>query len=56
MPLESLREGVPWNWKSTADYFDAIEGNLGINAGFMVGHSAIRRVVMGEAVGTKVTA
>jgi N-acyl-D-aspartate/D-glutamate deacylase len=49
MPLESLREGVPWNWKSTADYFDAIEGNLGINAGFMVGHSAIRRVVMGEA-------
>jgi N-acyl-D-aspartate/D-glutamate deacylase len=48
MPLESLREGVPWNWKSTADYFDEIEGRLGINAGFMVGHSAIRRVVMGE--------
>ncbi len=48
MPLESLREGVPWNWKSTAEYFDEIEGRLGINAGFMVGHSAIRRVVMGE--------
>ncbi|HEY3670577.1 MAG TPA: amidohydrolase family protein, partial [Acidimicrobiia bacterium] len=48
MPLESLRDGVPWNWKSTADYFDQIEGRLGINAGFMVGHSAIRRVVMGE--------
>ena len=47
MPLESLREGVPWNWKSTADYFGEIEGRLGINAGFMVGHSAIRRVVMG---------
>jgi N-acyl-D-aspartate/D-glutamate deacylase len=48
MPLESLRSGVPWNWKSTAEYFDEIEGRLGINAGFMVGHSAIRRVVMGE--------
>ncbi len=47
MPLESLRAGVPWNWRSTAEYFDAMEGSLGINAGFMVGHSAIRRVVMG---------
>src|SRR5438067_4642973 len=46
MPLESLREGVPWSWQSTADYFDEIEGRLGINAGFMVGHSAIRRIVM----------
>ena len=47
MPLESLRDGVPWNWTSTAEYFDAMDGSLGINAGFMVGHSAIRRVVMG---------
>lgn len=47
MPLESLREGVPWNWKTTSEYFDAIDGNLGVNAGFMIGHSAIRRVVMG---------
>ena len=48
MPLESLRTGVPWNWKTTEDYFGEIEGRLGINAGFMVGHSAIRRVVMGD--------
>jgi N-acyl-D-aspartate/D-glutamate deacylase len=48
MPLESLRSGVPWNWTSTAEYFGEIEGRLGINAGFMVGHSAIRRVVMGD--------
>jgi N-acyl-D-aspartate/D-glutamate deacylase len=52
MPLESLRTGVPWNWQSTAEYFDQIEGRLGINAGFMTGHSAIRRVAMGDqAVG-----
>ncbi len=49
MPLESLQTGVPWSWKSTAEYLDTIEGNLGVNAGFMVGHSAIRRVVMGAA-------
>jgi len=56
MPLESLRAGVPWNWKSTGEYFDQIEGHLGINAGFMTGHSAIRRVAMGsEAVGRPAT-
>jgi N-acyl-D-aspartate/D-glutamate deacylase len=52
MPLESLREGVPWDWSSFGDYLDRIEGRLAVNAGFMVGHSALRRVVMGErAVG-----
>src|SRR5437899_2584923 len=48
MPLESLREGVPWDWQTTAEYLDAVDSRLGINAGFMVGHSAIRRIVMGE--------
>jgi N-acyl-D-aspartate/D-glutamate deacylase len=48
MPVETLRTGVPWDWVSTADYFDRIEtGGVGINLGFMVGHSAIRRIVMG---------
>jgi len=46
MSLDSLRAGVPWDWKSTADYLGALDGRLGINAGFMVGHSALRRVVM----------
>ncbi|MBT95699.1 MAG: aminoacylase [Acidimicrobiaceae bacterium] len=49
IPLECLQEGVPWNWKSTAEYFDSMEGRLSINAGFKVGHSALRRVVMGTA-------
>jgi N-acyl-D-aspartate/D-glutamate deacylase len=52
MPLESLREGVPWSWRSFGEYLDLLEGKLAINAGFMVGHSAIRRTVMGpRAVG-----
>ena len=48
MPLSSLQEGVPWNWESFDEYLNAIEGTLMPNAGFLVGHSAIRRVVMGE--------
>jgi N-acyl-D-aspartate/D-glutamate deacylase len=52
MPLESLQQGVPWNWTSFAEYLESFEEDLAINAGFMVGHSALRRVVMGEkAVG-----
>jgi N-acyl-D-aspartate/D-glutamate deacylase len=48
MPLETLQAGVPWTWTSTAEYLDRIErAGIGINLGFMVGHSAIRRVVMG---------
>jgi N-acyl-D-aspartate/D-glutamate deacylase len=48
MPLESLRDGVPWNWTSTAEYLDSLDGKLMPNAGFLVGHSALRRVVMHE--------
>jgi N-acyl-D-aspartate/D-glutamate deacylase len=52
MPLESLRQGVPWDWHSFGEYLDRLEGRLALNAGFMVGHCALRRVVMGErAVG-----
>jgi N-acyl-D-aspartate/D-glutamate deacylase len=47
MPVRSLQEGVPWDWRSTSDYLGAVEPKLGINAGFMVGHSAVRRLVMG---------
>ena len=49
MPLSALEVGVPWDWTTTEEYLDRLDGKLSINAGFMVGHSAIRRVVMGEA-------
>ena len=39
---------MPWNWQTTAEYFDSIDGNVAVNAGFKVGHSALRRVVMGD--------
>jgi N-acyl-D-aspartate/D-glutamate deacylase len=48
MPLDALAQGVPWDWQSFADYLDRIEGTLSPNAGFLVGHSTIRRLVMGD--------
>lgn len=48
IPLESLERGVPWNWRSFGEYLDLHEGRLALNAGFLVGHSALRRVVMNE--------
>jgi N-acyl-D-aspartate/D-glutamate deacylase len=47
MPLETLQQAVPWNWSTFADYLHALEGNVGVNVGFMVGHTALRRHVMG---------
>jgi N-acyl-D-aspartate/D-glutamate deacylase len=46
MPLEALQNGVPWDWRTTGEYLDRLDGTLMPNAGFLVGHSAIRRVVM----------
>ena len=52
MPQETLRAGVPWDWSSFDDFLTRLEGTVGLNCGFFVGHSCVRRVVMGErAVG-----
>lgn len=48
MPLESLRGGVPWNWTDFASFLGALEGRVGLNVGFLVGHSALRSAVMRE--------
>jgi N-acyl-D-aspartate/D-glutamate deacylase len=48
MPLEALEEGLAWDWKSFADWFERHERAIGVNAGFLVGHSAVRRSVLGE--------
>ncbi|GDX30907.1 amidohydrolase [Actinomycetes bacterium] len=54
MPLAALESGVPWNWSTFGEYLDRLDGNIGINAGFLVGHCALRRNVMGdEAVGNE---
>ena len=48
MPLASLASGVPWDWTSFDEYLARLDGGLALNAGFLVGHSALRRVAMGE--------
>jgi N-acyl-D-aspartate/D-glutamate deacylase len=54
MPLAALEQGVPWNWSTFGEYLGALEGKLGVNAGFLVGHCALRRKVMGAARGEEV--
>src|SRR5262249_39259450 len=53
MPREALAAGVKYTWGSFAEYLDAVDRPLGANLGFMVGHSAIRRAVMGEAASSR---
>ncbi len=47
MPLKALEEGVDWNWESFAEYLDRLEGKVAVNTGFLVGHCALLRYVMG---------
>lgn len=56
MPLAALAEGVDWSWTSMEGYLDRLDGNLGVNAAFLVGHCALRRKVMGpDSVGNEAT-
>ncbi|MEV6957063.1 D-aminoacylase [Streptomyces sp. NPDC051183] len=56
MALKALEDGVDWTWSTFGEYLDALEGRIAVNAGFMVGHCALRRHVMGEdAVGGRPT-
>lgn len=42
MALAALEEGVDWTWSTFREYLDALEGRIAVNAGFMVGHCALR--------------
>ncbi len=52
MPLAALEQGTDWNWETFAEYLALMDGKIAVNAGFLVGHCAIRRYVMGgDAIG-----
>ncbi len=57
MALEALDQGVPFNWNSFGEYLDRLDDQgTAVNVGFLVGHCALRRVVMkDDAVGSEAT-
>src|SRR6202047_5177611 len=56
IPLPVLKAGVDVTWESVGDYLDALGKKRGINVGTLIGHSGIRRYVMGEASDQRVKA
>jgi N-acyl-D-aspartate/D-glutamate deacylase len=48
MPLAALERGVPWDWTGFDSYLRRVEQRRpAVHMGFMVGHSALRRAVLG---------
>jgi N-acyl-D-aspartate/D-glutamate deacylase len=57
MPLDALQHGASWDWHGFGEYLSRLDGRVAVNAGFLAGHSTIRRVAMGDrAVGEAATA
>jgi N-acyl-D-aspartate/D-glutamate deacylase len=49
IPLEAIQAGVNWSWETIPEYLNTLDHRLGINVASLIGHSAVRRYVMGEA-------
>ena len=56
IPLPALEAALKWDWSSFGEWLDRFDGRIGVNAGFLAGHSTLRRVAMGDrAVGSPAT-
>ncbi|MEQ8841649.1 MAG: amidohydrolase family protein [Acidimicrobiales bacterium] len=50
MPLDTLVAGASWDWEHFGEWLDRLAATAPtVNAGFLVGHSTVRRLVMGDA-------
>ncbi len=48
IPIEALRAGTKWSWETIPQYLEALDRNLGVNVGVLIGHSAVRQWAMGN--------
>lgn len=49
IPADAIMDGLSWEWETYGQYLDDIDRRpKGLNVGGMVGHSALRRYVMGD--------
>ncbi len=49
IPMDVLNAAVDWEWTTYPEYMHRVESRLGINAGTLIPHSAVRYYAMGEA-------
>jgi N-acyl-D-aspartate/D-glutamate deacylase len=56
IPMSVMRQGINFNWESVAEYMEALGQRRGCNVGTLVGHSGVRRYVMGEAASQRAEA
>ncbi len=56
IPMDVLKT-IDYSWESIPEYMDTLDQRLGVNAGNLIGHSAVRHYVMGdESQGREATA
>jgi N-acyl-D-aspartate/D-glutamate deacylase len=44
MPLDALSAGLAWDWGGFGEWLDRLDGTTAVNAGFLCGHSPLRRI------------
>ncbi|MEH6571020.1 MAG: amidohydrolase family protein [Halioglobus sp.] len=54
MPVVAFEKGVEWNWETFEEFIARIQTKLSINVAPLVGHSALRLWVMGDAADKRV--